>query len=263
MDRYTNIEDGTYTFVARVNWDNAPDLLGRYETDISNNWAQACIRIYTESDGTRNFELQSTCEPYIDCAGDIYGDAQPDCTGTCNGGTIMGDLNADGTQTMQDAQNYVTQILGDDISPTSCNDLNADNEISVFDAALLASCLNYGTAHEHPETNNHDHCDFPQGVTNPNDMVTLSIKEVNFEDQYIDIDVLNPDNAINAYQFTMSGVEIMTVENLVNPDMYPIAPSTVPGGDMVIGISYQDSTITKSTVERPLCRIHFLSLIHI
>jgi len=253
----TNIEDGTYTFVTRVNWDNAPDLLGRYETNISNNWAQVCLRIFTETDGSRNFEVEETCEPYIDCAGEVYGSAQPDCTGECAGTVLMGDLNADGIQAMEDAQNYITQILGDDTTATPCNDLNADNDISVYDAALLASCLNYGTAHAHAGTNLHDHCNFPAGLTNPNDLVTLSINDVNFAEKYIDIDVLNPDNAINAYQFTMSGIKIMTVENLVDPAMYPIMPSTVPGGDMVIGISYQDSLILKSAIEHPLCRIYY------
>ena len=185
------MEDGTYILVARVNWDNAPDLLGRYESDFSNNWAQACINIHTEADGTRDFNLVQNCEPYVDCAGEVYGDAQPDCTGVCDGGTLMGDLNADGTQAIEDAYDYVTQILGDDISPNDCNDLNADEEINVYDAALLASCLNYGTTHEHPETNNHDHCDFPMGLTNPNDLVTLSISDVNFSDKYIDIQAVS------------------------------------------------------------------------
>jgi len=253
----TDIEDGTYTFVARVNWDNAPDLLGRYETNFNNNWAQACIRIYTEPDSTRDFELKETCEPFVDCAGEVYGSAQPDCTGICNGGIFMGDINADGVQTMEDAYNYIIQILGNDISPTSCNDLNADNQINVYDAALLASCLNFGAAHVHPETNAHDHCDFPMGLTNPNDLVTLEIKGVNSTEKYIDIDVTNPDNAINAYQFTMSGVEIMSIQNMAASTMYPITPSTHPGGNTVIGISYQDSLIIKSPIAQPLCRIHY------
>ncbi len=256
----TDIDDGTYTFVARVNWDNAPDLLGRYETDFTNNWAQVCINIYTTVNGVRGFEIAETCEPYVDCAGVTYGPAQPDCTGECNGSVLMGDINADGLQAMEDAHDYITQILGNDIATTPCNDLNADDQITVYDAALLSSCLNYGMAHQHPETNAHDHCDFPMGLTNPNDLVTLEIKDVNFSEQYIDIDVHNPNNSINAYQFTMSGIEIMTVENLVDPVAYPITPSTVPGGDMVIGISYEDSLIVKSDTMKALCRIHYSNI---
>jgi len=253
----TDTEDGTYTLVNRVNWDNSPDLLGRFEADMSNNWAQVCINIFTEANGDRNFEVATTCEPFVDCAGEIYGSAQPDCTGVCNGGTVTGDINSDGIQAMEDAQNYVTQILGDDITPTPCNDLNDDNAITVYDAALLASCLNFGAAHQHAETGIHDHCDFPQGLSNPNQLVTLSIGDVNFTEKYIDINVLNAESAINAYQFTMSGVEIMTVENLIDPAVYPITPSAVPGGNMVIGISYEDSLIVKSPVEQPLCRIRY------
>ncbi len=255
----TDVADGTYTFVARTNWDNAPDAQGRYETDFTNNWAQVCINL-DRSSGTLEMTVSPDCEPYVDCAGEIYGAAQPDCNGDCNGTALMGDLNTNGTQEFVDAQDYVTAILGDDITPTSCNDLNADNNITVYDAALLASCLNYGIAHNHPDGGAHDHCYFPQGINNIYDTVAFSIRDINYTDQYIDIDITNPTAFVNAYQFTMSGVEIASVENLVDPAVYPITPQTAPGSNMVIGISYEDSLILKSFLPQPLCRVYFMNL---
>ena len=60
-------------------------------------------------------------------------------------------------------------------------------------------------------------------ITNPNDTVTLSIGELNLEEGYVDIHVLNPDNEILGYQFIMGNISITSVENLVSD--YPITPS--------------------------------------
>ena len=252
----TDTEDGTYTLVARVNWDNAPDALGRYETDFENNWAQACIRIYTEPSGTRAVERLADCERFIDCAGEIYGSAQPDCEGTCNGTALMGDLNANSSQDVADSQNYVAKILDNTITPTPCNDLNGDNAITVYDAALLASCIKYGETHPHPETGFHDHCRFPSGILNTNQTVGLSINDINYSEKYIDIDITNPGSLITAYQFNMSGIDIAYVENLVDPTIYPITPQATVGGQTVIGISYDMAYIEKSFGD-PLCRIYY------
>jgi len=253
----TDVPDGRYVFVTRVNWDFAPDKLGRIERDSLNNWAQVCI-ILDRSSGQLEMSLDEDCEPYVDCTGELYGNAQIDCTGECGGTAVRGDLNESGTQEMLDAQQYVTEILGEDISPTPCNDLNADDTITVYDAALLASCVNYGTNHPHEGSGAHDHCNFPGGVLNTNDTVTLSIIGADFEEQYIDIGIYNPSTRINAYQFKMEGLMITTVENLAPEVEFPIAPLGMNG--QVIGISYQDSMIHKSSEVRPLCRIHYAEL---
>jgi hypothetical protein len=253
----TDVPDGRYVFVSRVNWRNAPDKLGRLEKDTLNNWAQACI-ILDRSSGTLQMTVDPDCEPYTDCAGTPYGAAQEDCTGECGGSVLRGDIDANGAQEIVDAQEYVMHILADDIEPTPCNDLNADGRISVYDAALLASCVNYGVAHWHPDVGSHDHCRFPAGVLNPGDTTTLSIIAADFEEGYIDIGILNPTTRINAYEFKVSGLQIMRVENLADPDIYPIMPSG--GLDHVIGISYQDSSLFKANEVQPLCRIYYSEL---
>ena len=254
----TDVPDGRYTFVMRTNWDNAPDALGRYENETNNNWAQVCI-LLDRSSGSLVFSLDNNCDAFVDCAGEIYGSAQPDCSGVCNGGTIMGDLDANGAQEIVDAQTYVSMILGDDIIANSCNDLNDDGDITVYDATLMASCLNFGGSHWHPDGGSHDHCIFPENIENIMDTVTLTILDANFDSLWVDIGIKNPDNHTLAYEFEMENIMIMNAESLVDADQYPISPQTVPGDTKVIGISYEDSVITKSVDFQPLVRIHLMS----
>ncbi len=252
----TEIPDGRYTFVTRVNWGNAPDALGQVEMDTLNNWAQVCI-VLSRASGQLQMSIDNDCPPYVDCAGTPYGAAQPDCTGTCGGVSLRGDVDQNGAQEMLDAQTYVSLILGHDIEPAPCNDLNADGVISVYDAALLSSCLNYGASHPHPGQGVHDHCNFPGGAENILDTVALSIIDANFDEQYIDIGIRNPSSYVTAYQFKMSGIRIAQVENLVDPAVFPIAPRNNIVEGMVIGISYQDSAVSKLAEVQPLCRIRY------
>ncbi len=255
----TDIPDGNYTFVTRVNWLGAPDFLGRYELDSLNNWAQSCITI-DRSSGELEVFVDPDCPPYVDCAGIPYGATQPDCNGECGGAAVRGDLDENGLQEMVDAQTYVDRILGNDIEPLPCNDLNADGDITVYDAALLASCLNYGAAHVHVGEGLHDHCRFPGGLLNTTDTVELTILDADFAAGYVDIGIRNPTALVNAYQFDMSGLTIASVENLADPAAYPITPRASIDQAVVIGVSYQDSMIFKSPAFQPLVRLHYLEL---
>ncbi len=252
----TDVPDGSYTFVTRVNWANDPDALGRYEKDTTNNWAQACI-VLDRSSGELELTIEEDCEPYIDCAGTPYGSVQVDCSGQCGGTAVIGDIDENGLQEMTDAQTYVDMILAEGIEATTCNDLNADGDISVYDAALLANCINYGSNHIHIGQAVHDHCNLPGGVNNQLDTVTLTILNANFEEGYIDIGMKNPKDFVNGYQFQMSGISIMNVENLVDMEQYPMTPHANINQAMVIGLSYLDSIILKSEDFQPLCRIHY------
>ncbi|MCO6490190.1 MAG: T9SS type A sorting domain-containing protein [Phaeodactylibacter sp.] len=250
----TDIPDGAYTFVTRVNWDNAPDKLGHIERDTLNNWAQACV-ILDRSSGKLEMTVVDDCPPYVDCTGAPYGNVQLDCNGDCGGLALHGDLDLNGQQEIADAREYAVQILAQDIAPAPCNDLNADGAVTVYDAALLASCINYGTAHTHQGYGVHDHCNFPDGVTNTNDTVSLSIINADFDSAFIDIGIRNPRSKVNGYQFTMSGLNIMRVENLVDPAIYPMDP--MGNGRQVIGLSFEDSLIRKNSEFLPLCRVFY------
>ena len=256
----TDLPDGNYTFVARINWKNSADALGQVEKNMKNNVAQVCLRL-SRSSGQLKCTLLPACEPYLDCAGVPYGNAVPDCMGICNGNNLTGDVNGNGTQEVADAENYVTLMLGKDIEPSPCNDLNADGAITVQDAVLLASCLNFGAAHAHAGAGTHNHCQFPMGnLLNGADTVTLGILSADWDQKYVDIGILNQTVNVTAYQFRLSGGIIGYVENLVDENTYPITPRTNMSDGMVIGLSYRDSVIYKSEWMQPLCRVHFLNL---
>jgi hypothetical protein len=254
----TDVDTGLYTFVNTTNWDQSPDALGRQELNYLNNWAQVCIYIGRDAQGQLFVTQQDNCEPFTDCLGQIFGPAQPDCTGECGGSMLRGDLNTDSQHTVLDAQSYVSHILADDISAQPCNDLNADGDIDVYDAALLSDCAL--TVDLHPTGSNHNHCNFPYGLTNVFQTVELSIGAIDLGAQTIDIYIRNPDSEVVAYEFSVEGVEISNVTNLIPVAQYPIAPASVIGGNKVIGISYQDSVIARNNVAVPLCRISYLSL---
>ncbi len=254
----TDVPDGIYTMVVRINWEKTPDGLGRHELDYNNNWGQACIQI-DRSSGSLQVNLEDECEPLIDCAGDIYGDAQPDCAGTCNGTTLRGDLDGNSEQDLVDAHLYVEQILGNDISPTSCTDLNQDNRITVTDAALMAICDIYNVAHEHPDsTGIHTHCNFPSPhLINPFDTVTFNMANFNPEEGYFDVMIKNPNNEIVGLQLEISGATILNVEMLYDTENYPVYPQYMFGGNDLIILSYVDSLIGKNMGYESLCRIYY------
>jgi len=255
----TDVDTGTYTMVVRTNWDQSPDALGRLELSHTNNWAQVCIYLGRDDNGVLFVEQVPDCPLFVDCTGEVFGNAQLDCLGECGGIALRGDLDENNTQNGLDAQAYVSHILADDIPTTLCNDLNADGEIDVYDATLLVDCSLF-INDAHTTGSPHDHCSFPYGITNIFDTVELSIGAVNFNENYFDVYIRNPDNFVVAYQFDLEGVEITSVENLIDPTWYPITPQAQVGGGRVIGISYQDSLIDKYMVPTPLCRVHYFQL---
>lgn len=259
----TDVDTGNYTFVIRTNWDQSPDALGRYESSYDNNWAQICIRIgLNTATGAKTFSLNADCPIYTDCAGVELGNAILDCEGTCNGTKLRGDLNQDGFQNLSDAQGYVSGILANTLTPSNCNDLNADGKITVFDAALLQDCY-YGDfdPHIHGGDIVHDHCNFPYGYTNIADSVFYTILDYNLEDKYFDIGIKNPYGDVLAYEFTISGLQITTTQNLMDNSTFPIFPANALGGNKVIGISYMDSVIERSLVFQPLVRVYYFELL--
>jgi hypothetical protein len=249
----TDVDTGNYTLAVKVNWDQSPDALGHYETNYINNWAQVCIHISQDANGFKSFTQLVNCPAYIDCAGTPYGNATVDCRGICGGGRKKGDLDSNSVHQTNDAQLYNSQNLSSSISPTNCNDLNASGNISVWDAALINQCARHGS-------NNNTLCNFPRGTNNPNEVAILSVETLDVVNQFVDISITNPNNEILAYEFTMSGIQILNVENKIPINDYPITPEFTVGGNKVIGISYVDSSINRKYVPTKLCRIHYSAL---
>ncbi len=251
----TDVADGAYKIIVRVNWLNQPDFNGQVESRIDNNWATACL-ILDRSSGVLEMEVETACTPYIDCAGTPNGLATVDCAGNCEGTALRGDLDNNGVQELQDAQRYVAEILGQDITPTPCNDLNDDGRISVYDAALLNNCVNYMEGHTNIGGVVHEHCGFPSGVLNPSDTVTLSIIDHDPDENYIDIGMVNVTSKVVGYEFSISGVMMTQVESLTDAATEPF---TVQGNfnGAIIGLSYPDSSLQKTLLPQPICRIYY------
>ena len=249
----TDVDTGEYILAIKVNWDQSPDALGRYEMGYDNNWAQVCIRITKDANGVMGYVMLPNCQPYYDCAGVMYGNSVVDCEGDCGGTAVRGDVDLNSIIELNDAVQYVNGILASSISPTECKDITSDGAITVWDAGVAQKCALKGAP-------NNNYCEFPNTVVNTNQYAELGYTVVNPTQQYVDIYIRNPDSKIVGYEFNVSGIEIATVENLIDPLVYPATPQFTFGGTKVVCLSYQDSLIPKNTAPAPLCRIYYTQL---
>jgi hypothetical protein len=257
----TNVPDGNYTLVVRVNWNNKPDAIGQLEGRLDNNWAQACLKL-DRSSGKLKLTIDSlNCPAYTDCLGVKYGNATKDCEGTCNGSKLPGDLDNNATQDAADVQNYVKAAVGNDPA-TPCTDLNSDNKLTVYDAVLLNNCIKYAFGHPHTGGGIHNHCNFPAGFTvaTPQNKGYLSIGKYDLQQKYLDIYLRNPYDKLSAYQFQLDGINVTSVESLVDATLYPANVVASLANNTIVGMSLQDSTIKRTTTAKPLCRVHFSSI---
>lgn len=241
----TNVPDGDYTFIARVNWDNQPDALGRHELTYDNNWAQVCFNL-SRTSGAPQITINPTCPSFVDCAGTPFGDAVPDCNGVCAGSAVRGDLNSDASSNALDINLYTQGILDGSLNASECNDVHRDSVVNVYDAALLAQCMQDTNA-----------CDFPSGISNIFDTAYISIGNVDFTNNYLDIYLRNPNEKLLGYQFTMSGIQVDSVVSLVNANDYPVTAQWSAANNRILALSLEDSTIERSLSAQPLCRVYF------
>ncbi|MCB0663339.1 MAG: hypothetical protein KDC24_11410, partial [Saprospiraceae bacterium] len=110
----TDVAPGAYTLVTQVNTLRNPDALGRNELGYGNNWAQVCIEIFEDQgSGYKGFIVKEDCERYVDCLGELQGNAQPDCAGNCNGIRIQGDLDLNADRNSQDVLLMIYGALED------------------------------------------------------------------------------------------------------------------------------------------------------
>jgi hypothetical protein len=152
----------------------------------------------------------------------------------------------------------VDGILGNDLDAAPCNDLDQDGELTVADAALMARCQFWDIAHSDPDSSGfHDKCQFPAPhIVNPFDSVWFRLGGVNWDQGFMDVEVLNPHNRILGYQFDVS-CGIQQVVSLVDPLEYMIQPEFALGGNTIIGLSYENTSMPKHYVWSPLCRIYW------
>lgn len=202
----TEVVDGSYTFVMRVNWNQQADQLGRVETTYENNAIQICLELSTNPAGFKEVDVITDCEIFVDCAGVLYGDAQPDCTGVCNGAAIYGDFDTNGQIDQIDLDTYIPLSLLNTTDAESCYDLNGDSVINVQDAALINQCLLVENGIVEPD----NLCDLPYAINNPLETITLTVGTADFENNTIQIE--HTENApLLGLQFKMEGLIISEV----------------------------------------------------
>lgn len=256
----TNVPEGRYTLVIRVNWDQDPDAIGRQEQRFDNNSAGVCVYISRDTANIPSMTVLSNCQPFVDCAGDTFGLAVYDCMGNCNGSRIRGDLDVDSARTASDIDLYLTDITAQN-SVMPCNDVNGDNNLTVTDAALVNGCIRQNNgSHSHPggTQNTHRHCEFPWNIVNTNDTVRLGIAQVNQLQQYVDIDILNPDCRVLGLDFTMTGLLIDSVVSRISGFSPRIQWDNSTGRIVVLDTA--ELSLSKQLVATNILRIYFSSL---
>ena len=256
----TDVPDGKYTLVVKVNWDQSPDKLGHVETDYSNNVAYMCFNL-SRATGNIVATLNSTpsCVPIVDCLGDTFGLAKKDCIGDCNGSRLSGDWDIDADRDSIDLINYCIDIVNL-ANVTPCNDLNGDNKLTVTDAAKLNGCVrdSAGT-HTHPNGTSitHSHCDFPKNLKNVLQTVYISIDSVNTQNKFIDVAIANPDGRLLGVDFHISGLIIDSIKN-ISPLFNPYI-AFVPSNGRVVALAIDEASLTKQTVAVPMFRVYYQS----
>lgn len=258
----TDIPDGFYKLIVRVNWDNSPDNLGYYELNHTNNWAQVCFNLTHDASGAHVMVVDD-CPIVADCLGEPYGNAIVDCTGTCGGTQLRGDLDNDGILHTNDALAYLNYILDDNNTPaTNCNDICDDGIVDIADAALLTACvLQNNSTHIDPVgTPPHSHCNFPvQAIVNPFDTATLSIVNINPAEKYFEIAIKNPSVYVLDYQLQLFGVEVIGAFNTITGNGYNI-DIFFNGSGTILGLSPTETPLNRFTTPTVFLRVYYSSI---
>ncbi len=211
----TDVPDGDYTLVARINWTEQLDLRGKSESNYENNWAQVCFNL-DRSSGKLVLTLNDDCESYTDCFGNEFGPAVVDCNGDCGGGAHFGDINNDLLLNDADITKYLEAIAWDQAVASTCLDLDGNGQLNIYDAALMRECIE---ATEGETVADHSHCLFPAGYTNVNQSVWVQLQEFDDSNQSIDFEYFSPSNELFAFDVLFSGVKIASVEPMANSEM--------------------------------------------
>lgn len=252
----TDIPADDYILVARVNWNQRPDKLGRVEKTYDNNWAQACFSLFYDGATPEVIFNQDSCKSYTDCTGVVFGSAEPDCNGVCNGPALHGDLNQDTLQSMIDVNSYLADALNPAIDASPCNDLYEDGKIDVMDAGLLQECALHADSIQYwiqrfP-------CQFPSGIYNSQDMVTLLAGVLDTVDKTFDIEIVNPSSGVMGYEFTVDGLVIESVENTIGS--YQATPQFNPVTGKILALAPDESYIPKNVTPNTFVRIKYANI---
>lgn len=252
----TDLPAGDYTLVVRVNWDKSPDLIGRVEASYDNNWAQACFNLSYSGENPDVVFNFDQCPAYTDCTGAVFGDAQPDCNGVCNGPSLRGDIDQDTTRNQVDMEQYLAIANSDNGDASTCLDLDGNGQINLYDEALLQECVIHQDDPQYwiqrfP-------CQFPGGVNNLQDLVMIQPAALDTVNKTFDLEIINPFGRMLGYEFNVSGLVIDSIENLMagyDPNL-----RFNPANNEIIGMGINESSVKKNALPLEFLRIHYAEL---
>lgn len=205
----TDVPDGQYTLVARINWGRLPDIRGYFESTYDNNWAQICLDISREN-GIPSIQILDVCDEYQDCLGRAFGQAEIDCNNVCGGNAHYGDVNQNGELDKADIDEYLFSLSNQSLSSELCFDLNRDGEISVYDILLADDCLTDRILNQ--DNLFHEHCILPSGQFQNKDSLRLHIEEIDTSQKTVRIAYTSRQRDINSLEFDLEGIQINEVE---------------------------------------------------
>lgn len=245
----TDIEDGEYTIIVRVNQFELVDARGLPESTYENNVGRACVDI-DRSSGKLVVTVLEECEEYRDCAGIINGKTEKDCNGVCGGDAHWGDLDGSGALETGDLESYLDLLVNKMTDSELCLDLNGDGRLSIFDADLVGKCLQETIDNE---TNPfHEHCSFPDGSDTETEMGSLRISEFNPSARTFVVEGWFADRDLSAYQIGTAGIQIHSVEQLYSDT----ADYFLHNNETIFAIHNTDN-LDRNSGYQPLVRITY------
>lgn len=253
----TNVPDGQYTLVVRVNWQKEPDALQQYESNYFNNWTQVCIELNKTTGPI--LTILEDCPAYTDCFGEVYGEAVYDCTGLCGGTALIGDVNLNKTYDDTDILTYVDLVLTQRTDLINeCTDINGDGQFTLLDIVQLTKCK---LAEEELHIDSlpnllHTHCNLPaNSIVNERDTTFFEITTINKNQQYIDISIKHVRHHLLAYQIKIEGITIQSIEN--RSEQYD-ADIFTDNQETILVTSLVGDYIDRQTSFQPALRIYYL-----
>lgn len=245
----TDIEDGQYTIIVRVNQFELVDARGMAEKTYENNVGRACVDI-DRSTGVLIVTVEEDCEVYRDCAGVINGLSSIDCKGVCGGDAHWGDVDGTGDVELSDLEGYLDLLVNKITGSESCLDLNDDGKLSIYEADLIAECLQIDAANiDNPF---HEHCSFPSGSEQPDQVATLRINDFDPGGQTFVVEGWFADRNLTAFQIATSGIQIESIEKL-----YGETPDYLLHNDETLFAVHNTEQLSRNTGFQPLFRINY------
>jgi hypothetical protein len=166
---------------------------------------------------------------------------------------VFGDVNADSDLNGSDVVSYLGILAQETIQATTCNDLNANGEISVYDIYLAQWCMNGGNG----GSTSTNACDFPRNIVNVNTAAGLSISNFSAADGYIDVELMSTMDDVTGYQFEISGADVIGVSSLIDPTVFSceVGYNAFSEGVFVVSNVYGNK-IENSLNPTQLCRVY-------